>query len=71
MKTSTTKLKHYRWKGINSSGKKVYGQILALDELEVRGKLQDQHIELRRVKKAVFLSSLTSLIVLKLKTLPC
>lgn len=51
MKTSTTKLKHYRWKGINSSGKKVYGQILALDELEVRDKLQAQHIELRRVKK--------------------
>lgn len=52
MKTSTTaELKHYRWKGINSSGKKVYGQILALDEFEVRGKLQEQYIQIRRVKK--------------------
>ena len=29
-------LKSYRWKGINSLGKRVSGQILAMTESEVR-----------------------------------
>lgn len=44
-------LKNYRWKGINSSGKKVAGQLLALSELEVRDKLKEQHIQIKKIKK--------------------
>ncbi|MGL5653211.1 MAG: type II secretion system F family protein [Vibrio sp.] len=44
-------LKHYRWKGINSNGKKVHGQLLALSELEVRDKLKEQHIQIKKLKK--------------------
>lgn len=28
-------IKNYRWKGINSSGKKVSGDVLAISEIEV------------------------------------
>lgn len=45
-------LKNYRWKGINSSGKKVSGQFLAISELEVRDKLKDQHVQIQRIKKS-------------------
>lgn len=45
-------LKNYRWKGINSSGKKVSGQFLAIRELEVRDKLKDQHVQIQRIKKS-------------------
>ncbi|MGR5118693.1 type II secretion system F family protein [Vibrio astriarenae] len=44
-------LKNYRWRGINNNGKKVSGQILALSELEVRDKLKEQHINIKKVKK--------------------
>ncbi|MGC9421214.1 MULTISPECIES: type II secretion system F family protein [Vibrio] len=54
-------LKNYRWKGINSSGKKVAGQLLALSELEVRDKLKEQHIQIKKIKKGgvSFLTRLT------------
>ncbi|NNN84256.1 type II secretion system F family protein [Vibrio sp. A8-1] len=45
-------LKNYRWKGINSSGKKVSGQFLAISELEVRDKLKDQHVQIQKIKKS-------------------
>lgn len=45
-------LKNYRWKGINSSGKKVSGQFLAISELEVRNKLKDQHVQIQKIKKS-------------------
>lgn len=44
-------LKNYRWKGINSSGKFVSGQTLALSESEVRDKLKDQHIQIKKLKR--------------------
>ena len=50
-KTKQSQLKSYHWKGINSSGKKVSGQTLALTELEVREKLKDQHIQIKKIKK--------------------
>jgi len=50
-KTKTNQLKNYRWKGINSSGKKVSGQTLALTEIEVRDKLKEQHIQIKKIKK--------------------
>ncbi|MFM2588849.1 type II secretion system F family protein [Vibrio sp. TBV020] len=44
-------LKSYRWKGINSSGKLVSGQLLALSEAEVRDKLKEQHVQIKKLKK--------------------
>ncbi|MCR9682615.1 type II secretion system F family protein [Vibrio cholerae] len=49
--TQTLPLKNYRWKGINSNGKKVSGQMLAISEVEVRDKLKDQHIQIKKLKK--------------------
>ncbi|MEF1244023.1 type II secretion system F family protein, partial [Vibrio campbellii] len=39
MKTIAPQLKNYRWKGINSSGKKTSGNVLAMTEVEVRERL--------------------------------
>ncbi|MEZ8709328.1 type II secretion system F family protein, partial [Vibrio alginolyticus] len=50
-KSKQSQLKNYHWKGINSSGKKVSGQSLALTELEVREKLKEQHIQIKKIKK--------------------
>ncbi|EPW3767431.1 type II secretion system F family protein [Vibrio fluvialis] len=49
--TKGPELKNYRWKGINSTGKKVAGQILAISEIEVRDKLKEQHIQVKKIKK--------------------
>lgn len=49
--TQTLPLKNYRWKGINSNGKKVSGQMLAISEIEVCDKLKDQHIQIKKLKK--------------------
>ena len=44
-------LKSYRWKGINANGKSVSGQLLALSETEVRDKLKQQRIQVKKLKK--------------------
>lgn len=49
--SSAKQLKNYRWRGINSNGKKVSGQMLALNEVEVRDKLKEQHISIKKVKR--------------------
>lgn len=49
--TKGPELKNYRWKGVNSTGKKVAGQILAISEIEVRDKLKEQHIQVKKIKK--------------------
>ncbi|MBY7896729.1 type II secretion system F family protein [Vibrio fluvialis] len=49
--TKGPELKNYRWKGINSTGKKVAGQTLAISETEVRDKLKEQHIQVKKIKK--------------------
>ncbi|EKO3496268.1 type II secretion system F family protein [Vibrio fluvialis] len=49
--TKGPELKNYRWKGINSTGKKVAGQTLAISEIEVRDKLKEQHIQVKKIKK--------------------
>ncbi len=51
MKTTTPQLKNFRWKGINSSGKKTSGQTLAMSEIEVRERLNAQHIKIKKLKK--------------------
>ena len=52
MKTTTPQLKNFRWKGINSSGKKTSGQTLAMSEVEVRERLSAQHIKIKKLKKS-------------------
>ncbi len=52
MKTTTPQLKNFRWKGINSSGKKTSGQTLAMSEIEVRERLGAQHITIKKIKKS-------------------
>ncbi|EKO3943639.1 type II secretion system F family protein [Vibrio fluvialis] len=49
--TKDPELKNYRWKGVNSTGKKVAGQTLAISEIEVRDKLKEQHIQVKKIKK--------------------
>ena len=44
-------LKNYHWRGVNSIGKPVSGQFLALNETEVREKLKEQHIQVKKLKK--------------------
>ncbi|WP_394145762.1 type II secretion system F family protein [Vibrio atypicus] len=44
-------LKSYRWKGISANGKSVSGQFLALSETEVRDKLKQQRIQVKKLKK--------------------
>ncbi|MGD8109918.1 type II secretion system F family protein [Vibrio sp. TRT 21S02] len=44
-------LKSYRWKGINSTGKLASGNMLAFSEIEVRDKLKEQHIQVKKLKK--------------------
>ncbi|MEF1310835.1 type II secretion system F family protein [Vibrio mytili] len=51
MKTTTPQLKNFRWKGINSSGKKTSGHTLAMSEIEVRERLDAQHIKIKKLKK--------------------
>ncbi len=45
------KLHNFRWRGHNSSGKKVSGQILAYTESEVRERLSIQKIHIQKIKR--------------------
>ncbi|MFA0441157.1 type II secretion system protein F [Vibrio sp. 10N.286.49.C2] len=44
-------LKTFRWKGINSAGKKVSGHTLAMTENEVRDKLKNQHVKIKKITR--------------------
>ncbi|MCP3700266.1 MAG: type II secretion system F family protein [Aliivibrio sp.] len=50
-KIKTLTLYNFLWRGINSSGKKVSGKLLALTEIEVRAKLNEQNIQIKKLKK--------------------
>ncbi|MFV0449533.1 MAG: type II secretion system F family protein [Vibrio sp.] len=50
-KNLAPQLSSFRWKGINSTGKKVSGQLLAMTEIEVRGKLSEQNIKVKKISK--------------------
>ncbi|WP_104401328.1 type II secretion system F family protein [Vibrio penaeicida] len=50
--TPRLKLYNFRWKGINSSGKKASGQFLAYTEVEVRDKLRSQQVQIKKVRKS-------------------
>ncbi|WP_234496130.1 type II secretion system F family protein [Vibrio maritimus] len=49
-KTEPT-LSAFHWKGVNSQGKKVSGQTLAITEMEARASLKQQHIQVRKIKR--------------------
>lgn len=44
-------LKNFQWRGVNSSGKKVSGQMLAINEVEVRAKLKEQRVQIKKLKR--------------------
>ncbi len=48
---SGPQLSSFNWKGINSTGRKVSGQILALAESEARDKLSEQNIKIKKIRK--------------------
>lgn len=50
-KNLAPQLSSFRWKGINSTGKKVSGQLLAMTEIEVRSKLNEQNIKVKKISK--------------------
>lgn len=50
-KVKTPTLKNFHWRGINSTGKKVSGKIMALTDTEVRAKLTAQSIQIKKLKK--------------------
>ncbi|OCH18480.1 type II secretion system protein F [Aliivibrio sp. 1S165] len=50
-KIKTLSLHNFQWRGINSTGKKVSGKLLALSEIEVRAKLNEQSIQIKKIKK--------------------
>ncbi|WP_047042376.1 type II secretion system F family protein [Vibrio mexicanus] len=51
MKAKSAALKNYHWRGINPQGKRVKGQALALTEMEIRDKLKEQHIQIKKIKR--------------------
>jgi type IV pilus assembly protein PilC len=50
-KIKTLSLHNFQWRGINSTGKKISGKLLALSEIEVRAKLNEQSIQIKKIKK--------------------
>ncbi len=44
-------LKNFQWRGVNSSGKKVSGQMMAFNESEVRTKLKEQRVQIKKLKR--------------------
>ena len=50
-KIENLNLHSFHWRGINNTGKKVSGKTLALSELEIRTKLLEQNIRIKKMKK--------------------
>ncbi len=55
-------LKNFHWKGTSNSGKKMSGQMMALNENEVRNKLREQRITIKKLtrRSLSFTSRLTN-----------
>lgn len=45
------KLRHYHWRGINQAGRKVSGVIMGYQEQEIRSKLTEQRIQIKKIKR--------------------
>ncbi|WP_413111097.1 type II secretion system F family protein [Thaumasiovibrio sp. DFM-14] len=48
--SASNKLKHYAWRGFNASGKKVRGVMMGYVESDVRDKLAQQKIQIKKIK---------------------
>ncbi|MGF1886620.1 type II secretion system F family protein [Photobacterium profundum] len=46
-----TKLRYYHWRGFNQAGRKVSGVIIGYQEQEVRSKLTEQKIHIKKIKR--------------------
>lgn len=46
-----TKLRYYHWRGLNQAGRKVSGVIIGYQEQEVRSKLTEQKIHIKKIKR--------------------
>ncbi|MFZ6043959.1 type II secretion system F family protein, partial [Vibrio natriegens] len=44
------KIRYYHWRGVNPSGKKLSGVILGFQEQEVRAKLTEQMIQVKKIR---------------------
>ncbi|PSW09672.1 type II secretion system protein F [Photobacterium rosenbergii] len=45
------KIRYYRWRGINPTGKRLSGVMLGFQEQEIRAKLNEQQIQVRKLKR--------------------
>ncbi|MGF1700002.1 type II secretion system F family protein [Photobacterium makurazakiensis] len=45
-----SKIRYYHWRGVNQAGKKLSGVILGFQEQEVRAKLSEQMIQVKKIK---------------------
>ncbi|MBC7006665.1 type II secretion system F family protein [Photobacterium sp. BZF1] len=45
------KIRYYRWRGINPTGKRLSGVMLGFQEQEIRAKLNEQQIQIRKLKR--------------------
>ncbi|WEM42661.1 type II secretion system F family protein [Photobacterium sp. DA100] len=45
------KIRYYRWRGINPTGKRLSGVMLGFQEQEIRAKLGEQQIQVRKIKR--------------------
>ncbi|PSW18514.1 type II secretion system F family protein [Photobacterium sanctipauli] len=45
-----SKIRYYHWRGVNQAGKKLSGVILGFQEQEVRAKLTEQMIQVKKIK---------------------
>ncbi|UXI01657.1 type II secretion system F family protein [Photobacterium sp. TY1-4] len=49
--SQSTKIRHYHWRGVNQKGKKVSGITLGFQEQDVRKILNDQLIQVKKIKR--------------------
>ncbi|PSW04621.1 type II secretion system F family protein [Photobacterium lipolyticum] len=45
------KLRYYHWRGVNQAGRKVSGVIIGFQEQEIRSKLTEQRIQVKKIKR--------------------
>ncbi|MGF1727890.1 type II secretion system F family protein [Photobacterium nomapromontoriensis] len=50
MAQASSRIRYYHWRGVNQAGKKLSGVILGFQEQEVRAKLTDQQIQIKKIK---------------------
>lgn len=49
--SQASKVRYYHWRGVNPAGKKISGVTLGFQEQEVRAKLSEQMIQVKKIKR--------------------